>query len=164
MEKQRLGNSDLQIMTIGFGAWAIGGAGYEYAWGAQDDQASIEAVHCALDLGINWIDTAAAYGIGHSEEMVARALTDWSRTRPYIFTKCGLRWDQHGKIFKVLEPESIRREYCFQIRHPHCPRAAGCDKRCAHYPQVLQRPGKESQHPSCEPCLRYIDRQPWLRG
>src|SRR3990172_12466525 len=96
VKKQRLGNSDLQITTIGFGAWAIGGAGYEYAWGAQDDQASIEAVHCALDLGINWIDTAAAYGIGHSEEIVACALTDWSRPRPYIFTKCGLRWDQHG--------------------------------------------------------------------
>jgi aryl-alcohol dehydrogenase-like predicted oxidoreductase len=110
VKKHRLGNSDLQITPLGFGAWAIGGPGYEYAWGPQDDQASIEAIHRALDLGINWIDTAAAYGIGHSEEIVARALTDWSGQRPYIFTKCGLRWDRDGKIFKVLEAESIRRE------------------------------------------------------
>jgi aryl-alcohol dehydrogenase-like predicted oxidoreductase len=110
MKKERLGNSDLQITTIGFGAWAIGGIGYEYAWGAQDDKDSIEGIHRALDLGINWIDTAAAYGIGYSEEVVARALKDWSGPRPYIFTKCGLRWDQEGKIFKVLEAESIRRE------------------------------------------------------
>jgi aryl-alcohol dehydrogenase-like predicted oxidoreductase len=110
MRKERLGNSDLQITTIGFGAWAIGGTGYEYAWGAQDDKDSIESIHRALDLGINWIDTAAAYGIGYSEEILARALKDWSGPRPYIFTKCGLRWDKEGKIFKVLEGESIRRE------------------------------------------------------
>jgi len=110
MKKGRIGNSDLQITTIGFGAWAIGGTGYEYAWGVQDDKASIEGIHRALDLGINWIDTAAAYGLGYSEEIVARALKDWSGPRPYIFTKCGLRWDQEGKIFKVLEGESIRRE------------------------------------------------------
>lgn len=110
MKKQRLGNSDLQITTIGFGAWAIGGTGYEYAWGPQDDQASIKAIHRALDFGINWIDTAAAYGIGHSEEIVASALADWSGTRPYIFTKCGLRWDRDGKICKVLDAKSIRRE------------------------------------------------------
>jgi len=110
MQTQRLGNSDLQITTIGFGAWAIGGVGYEYAWGPQDDQASIEAIHRSLDLGINWIDTAPAYGIGHSEEIIAHALSGWSGTRPYIFTKCGLRWDQHGKIVKVLMAESIRRE------------------------------------------------------
>jgi aryl-alcohol dehydrogenase-like predicted oxidoreductase len=107
---KRLGNSDLQITPIGFGAWAIGGTGYEYAWGAQDDPASIQAIHRALELGINWIDTAAAYGIGHSEEIVARALTAWRGPRPYIFTKCGLRWDREGRIFKVLDPESIRRE------------------------------------------------------
>jgi len=110
MKKERLGNSDLQITTIGFGAWAIGGTGYEYAWGVQDDKDSIAGIHRALDLGINWIDTAAAYGLGYSEEIVARALKDWSGPRPYIFTKCGLRWDQEGKIFKALEGESIRRE------------------------------------------------------
>ncbi len=110
MQKRRLGNSDLDITTIGFGAWAIGGTGYEYAWGPQDDQSSIAGIHRALDFGINWIDTAAAYGIGHSEEVLASALRDWSGPRPYLFTKCGLRWDRDGKIFKVLEPESIRRE------------------------------------------------------
>jgi aryl-alcohol dehydrogenase-like predicted oxidoreductase len=110
MKTKALGNSDLNITTLGFGAWAIGGTGYEYAWGPQDDKDSIEGIHRALDLGINWIDTAAAYGIGHSEEVVARALTGWSGVRPYIFTKCGLRWDQQGKIFKVLEADSIRRE------------------------------------------------------
>ena len=110
MKKERLGNSDLHITPIGFGAWAIGGTGYEYAWGVQDDKDSIAGIHRALDLGINWIDTAAAYGLGYSEEIVARALKDWSGPRPYIFTKCGLRWDQDGKIFKVLEAESIRRE------------------------------------------------------
>ena len=110
MNTRRLGNSDLQITTIGFGAWAIGGTGYEYAWGPQDDQASIEAIHCSLDLGVNWIDTAPAYGKGHSEEVIARALSGWSGPRPYIFTKCGLHWDEKGKIFKVLEGEAIRRE------------------------------------------------------
>lgn len=110
METKRLGNSDLEITTIGFGAWAIGGLGYEYAWGPQDDQASIQAIHRALKLGINWIDTAAGYGLGHSEEIVAEALTDWQGPRPYIFTKCGLRWDEDGKIFSALEADSIRRE------------------------------------------------------
>ena len=110
MEKQRLGNSDLEITAIGFGAWAIGGIGYEYAWGPQDDQASIQAIHRALELGINWIDTAAGYGLGHSEEIVAEALMDWQGPRPYVFTKCGLRWDEAGKITPVLEADSIRRE------------------------------------------------------
>jgi len=110
MDQKILGNSDLLITTLGFGAWAIGGTGYEYAWGPQDDQESIEGIHRALDLGINWIDTAAGYGLGHSEEIVARALSGWSGLRPYIFTKCGLRWDQDGKIYKVLEAESLRKE------------------------------------------------------
>jgi aryl-alcohol dehydrogenase-like predicted oxidoreductase len=110
MNKRRLGNSDLHITTIGFGAWAIGGTGYEYAWGPQDDRESIEAIHCSLDLGINWIDTAPAYGKGHSEEVIARALAGWSGPRPYLFTKCGLHWDSQGKIFKVLTGEAIRKE------------------------------------------------------
>lgn len=84
MELRPFGNSDMQITPIGFGAWAIGGSGWEYAWGAQDDQESIEAIHRALDLGINWIDTAAVYGLGHSEEVVARALQGISQ-RPYVF-------------------------------------------------------------------------------
>jgi aryl-alcohol dehydrogenase-like predicted oxidoreductase len=110
METRKLGNSDLQITTIGFGAWAIGGTGYEYAWGPQNDQDSISGIYRALELGINWIDTAPAYGKGYSEEIVARAMAGWSGPRPYIFTKCGLHWDSEGKIFKVLDGQAIRQE------------------------------------------------------
>ena len=110
MNTKRLGNSDLYITPTGFGAWAIGGSGWEYAWGHQDDRASIEAIHRALDLGVNWIDTAAAYGLGHSEEVVARALESWTGDRPYVFTKCGLRGDHHGNVHRVLKADSLRRE------------------------------------------------------
>src|SRR4051794_41626794 len=87
MITRRLGNSDLAITPIGFGAWAIGGGGWAFAWGAQDDADSIATIREAIDLGINWIDTAAVYGLGHSEEVVARAL-EGVRKRPYVFTKC----------------------------------------------------------------------------
>ncbi|HUV27883.1 MAG TPA: aldo/keto reductase [Anaerolineales bacterium] len=110
MQTKQLGNSDLNITTIGFGAWAIGGTGYEFSWGPQDDQASIEAIHRALELGINWIDTAPGYGVGHSEEIIAKAIAGWSGSTPYIFTKCGLRWDDQGKIHKNLAAESIHEE------------------------------------------------------
>lgn len=110
MQTKLLGNSDLNITTIGFGAWAIGGLGYEFSWGPQDDQDSINAIHRALELGINWIDTAPGYGMGHSEEIIAKALAGWSGSRPYIFTKCGLRWDDQGKIHKNLSAESIQEE------------------------------------------------------
>jgi aryl-alcohol dehydrogenase-like predicted oxidoreductase len=110
MHTRKLGNSDLYITPVGFGAWAIGGSGWEYAWGPQDDTASIAAIHRALDLGVNWIDTAAVYGMGHSEEVVARALATWSGPRPYVFTKCGLRWDERGQVYNVLKADSIRRE------------------------------------------------------
>jgi aryl-alcohol dehydrogenase-like predicted oxidoreductase len=110
MQTTRLGNSDLEITSIGFGAWAIGGTGYEYAWGAQNDQDSIGAIHRALELGINWIDTAPGYGLGHSEEVVAQALAGWSGTQPYVFTKCVLHWDEQGKIYKDMRPEAIRQE------------------------------------------------------
>lgn len=106
----QLGGSDLFITQTGFGAWAIGGSGWEFAWGAQDDQDSITAIHRALELGVNWIDTAAAYGMGHSEEVVARALEDWSGPRPYVFTKCGLRGNKDGKVYRTLKPGSIARE------------------------------------------------------
>lgn len=109
MQKRQLGNSDLEITPIGFGAWAIGGPGWEYAWGAQDDQDSISAIHAALDAGINWIDTAAVYGIGHSEEIVAKALQGRSE-RPYVFTKCSLLWDEQGSIRGCLKADSIRKE------------------------------------------------------
>jgi len=106
---RNLGNSDLRLSAIGFGAWAIGGAGWQFAWGPQDDNESIAAIHRALDLGINWIDTAAVYGLGHSEEVVARALKTAAR-KPYIFTKCERRWDASGAIYSCLQPDSLREE------------------------------------------------------
>jgi aryl-alcohol dehydrogenase-like predicted oxidoreductase len=110
MDTKKLGTSDLYITTIGFGAWAIGGTGYEFAWGPQDDQDSIDAIRRALDLGINWIDTAPAYGVGHSEEIISTALAQWSGSPPLIFTKCGLRWDENGKISKNLSASSLQQE------------------------------------------------------
>jgi aryl-alcohol dehydrogenase-like predicted oxidoreductase len=110
MELRKLGNSDLQITAVGFGAWAIGGSGWDFAWGAQEDTDSIAAIQRALDVGVNWIDTAAVYGIGHSEEVVARALRGWRGPRPQIFTKCVLRWDSQGKISPNHSAASVRQE------------------------------------------------------
>ncbi|MGB7265930.1 MAG: aldo/keto reductase, partial [Terracidiphilus sp.] len=101
-----LGNSDLHITPIGLGAWAIGGADWQYAWGPQDDKESIDAIHRALDLGINWIDTAAVYGLGHSEEVVSRAVRSSSH-KPYVFTKCSRRWRDDGTIYSSLDPPSL---------------------------------------------------------
>ncbi len=109
MQTRQLGNSDLQITPIGFGAWAIGGSGWAFAWGTQDDADSIATIREALDLGINWIDTAAVYGLGHSEEVVARALAGVAQ-RPYVFTKCGRVWDDQGQIGKRLTAASVRAE------------------------------------------------------
>ena len=100
MKTKRLGNSDLSITPIGFGAWAIGGSGWEFGWGEQDDKASVAAIHRALELGVNWIDTAAVYGLGHSEEVVGRALKDWRGSRPYVLTKGGLRGDARVRCRK----------------------------------------------------------------
>ena len=110
MKTRKLGNSDLKITSIGFGAWAIGGSGWEFGWGEQDDKQSVAAIHRALELGINWIDTAAVYGMGHSEKVVALALRTWSGSRPYVFTKCGLRWDEQGYVHRTLNATSIRQE------------------------------------------------------
>jgi aryl-alcohol dehydrogenase-like predicted oxidoreductase len=110
MDTRKLGNSDLNITRVGYGAWAVGGSGWQFAWGSQDDNDSIAAIHRALELGVNWIDTAAVYGMGHSEEVVGRALKAWGGPRPYVFTKCGLRWDAKGNVTKVLSADSIRRE------------------------------------------------------
>src|SRR5216683_2485759 len=109
MQMKRLGNSDLELTTIGVGAWAMGGSGWAFAWGPQDDDESIEAIHTALDRGVNWIDTAAVYGLGHSEEVVARALEGRSN-RPYVFTKCERNWNENREIYKSLKADSIRRE------------------------------------------------------
>jgi aryl-alcohol dehydrogenase-like predicted oxidoreductase len=114
MKTEKLGNSDLNLTRIGFGAWAIGGADWSHGWGPQDDNDSIAAIHKALDLGINWIDTAAVYGLGHSEEIVAKALKTTSH-KPYIFTKCSMRWDNKREIYHSLKEirseveESLRR-------------------------------------------------------
>ncbi|HEX8814207.1 MAG TPA: aldo/keto reductase [Terriglobales bacterium] len=116
MQTQQLGKSDLQITRVGYGAWAIGGGGWEFAWGAQDDNHSIAAIHRALQLGVNWIDTAAVYGLGHSEEVVARALKEWTGAKPYVFTKCTLRWDEKGKEFADHRCESIRQEIDDSLR------------------------------------------------
>jgi aryl-alcohol dehydrogenase-like predicted oxidoreductase len=105
-----LGNSDLQLTSIGFGAWAIGGGNWEFAWGPQDDDESIGAIHRALDLGINWIDTAAIYGLGHSEEIVGRALKSWSGEKPLVFTKCSMRWHQDHSIYRSLKAGSLAEE------------------------------------------------------
>jgi aryl-alcohol dehydrogenase-like predicted oxidoreductase len=107
METRKLGNSDLDITRIGFGAWAIGGGDWAMAWGPQDDDDSVAAIHRALDLGLNWIDTAAVYGLGHSEEVVAKALKT-TANKPYVFTKCGLVWDEKKEVTNSLK--SIREE------------------------------------------------------
>ncbi|WP_334985936.1 aldo/keto reductase [Nostoc sp.] len=115
MQTKQLGNSELHITPIGFGAWAIGGGGWAFGWGEQDDQESIAAINGALDLGVNWIDTAAVYGLGHSEEVVAKALKGRSN-RPYIFTKCSLIWDEKGKIGNSLKADSVRGEVEASLR------------------------------------------------
>ncbi|SRR6266478_4844930 len=109
METRVLGNSDLLISPIGIGAWAIGGGGWSGSMGPQDDRDSVPAIHAALDHGLNWVDTAALYGLGHSEEMVARALKGRS-PRPYVFTKCERVWGDGGTIGASLKAQSIRRE------------------------------------------------------
>jgi aryl-alcohol dehydrogenase-like predicted oxidoreductase len=107
MDKRKLGNSDLHLSPIGFGAWAIGGGDWAFSWGPQDDNDSIAAIHKALDLGINWIDTAAVYGLGHSEEVVGKAIKTASH-KPYVFTKSSMVWDEKREITNNLK--QIRRE------------------------------------------------------
>jgi aryl-alcohol dehydrogenase-like predicted oxidoreductase len=110
-----LGKSDLRLTSIGFGAWAIGGGDWAFAWGSQDDNESIAAIHRAIDLGINWIDTAAIYGLGHSEEVVGRALKSLSR-KPYVFTKCGIRWKADRTPFRTLKAASLIEELDASLR------------------------------------------------
>jgi len=114
INKRSLGSSGLQITTVGFGAWAIGGGGWSFGWGPQDDKVSEETIRRALDLGINWIDTAAVYGLGHSERVVGKLLRSLPVSeRPFIFTKCGLIWDEQNPMQepkRVLKPQSIRAE------------------------------------------------------
>jgi len=109
LQTRQLGNSDLHITTIGYGAWAIGGGNWEFAWGAQDDEESVKTIERALDSGMNWIDTAAVYGLGHSEEIVAKALKN-SGKKPYVFTKCSMLWDENRQIHRSLKAASLQKE------------------------------------------------------
>jgi aryl-alcohol dehydrogenase-like predicted oxidoreductase len=109
MQTHQLGNSDMQISVLGFGAWAIGGGGWVGSMGPQNEADSIPAIHAALSHGMNWVDTAALYGLGHSEEVVARALAG-TNPRPFIFTKCERAWDKNGNVGASLKRASIRRE------------------------------------------------------
>ncbi|AXC09826.1 putative aldo/keto reductase [Acidisarcina polymorpha] len=110
-----LGDSNLHLTRIGFGAWATGGGNWEFAWGAQDDNESVRTIEHALDLGINWIDTAAIYGLGHSEEIVAKALKHVVK-KPYVFTKCSMRWTEDRQIYRSLKPGSIQEEIEASLR------------------------------------------------
>jgi aryl-alcohol dehydrogenase-like predicted oxidoreductase len=109
-----LGTTGMTITRVGFGAWAIGGGGWSFAWGSQDDEASLAAMRRAIECGVNWIDTAAVYGLGHSEKLVGRLLRDYpAGDRPYVFTKCGLVWNEQEPMTQSLrigEPASLRRE------------------------------------------------------
>src|SRR5438270_2462283 len=109
MQTRQLGRTELNITPIGLGAWAMGGGNWASAWGPQDDGESIATIHRAIDLGINWIDTAAVYGLGHSEEVVGKTLKELS-DRPYVFTKCSRVWNDKGEITGSLKGQSIRRE------------------------------------------------------
>lgn len=109
MELRQLGQSDLRISPLGIGAWAMGGGNWEFGWGPQRDEDSIQAISEGVALGMNWVDTAAVYGLGHSESVVGRAVRHF-RPRPYVFTKCSLIWDESGNISHSLEANSIRRE------------------------------------------------------
>ncbi len=111
MQKVRFGKTDLEITPVGFGAWAIGGTGWRGAWGHQDDDEAVGAIRRAVELEINWVDTAAVYGLGHSEELVARALKGFSDAdRPYVFTKSSLLWDEDGNVINSLKRDSVKRE------------------------------------------------------
>jgi aryl-alcohol dehydrogenase-like predicted oxidoreductase len=140
MQTRKLGNSDMHITPVGYGAWAVGGSGWDFAWGAQDDSDSVAAIQRALELGVNWIDTAAVYGIGHSEEIVAQALHAWKGQKPYVFTKCVMRWDKDGRVSKVHNADSIRQECEDSLRRLQLDRI---DLYQIHWPPEDNGPGLE---------------------
>ena len=115
MQTRHLGSSDLEITPIGIGAWAMGGGDWAFSWGRQEDDDSIAAIHAALDAGVNWIDTAAVYGLGHSEEVVGKAIVGRAH-RPYVFTKCSLVWNDQREIGHSLKAASVRRELEASLR------------------------------------------------
>jgi aryl-alcohol dehydrogenase-like predicted oxidoreductase len=111
LQTVRFGRTGMEVTQVGFGSWAIGGSGWAAAWGPQDDEEAVGAIRRAVELGMNWMDTAAVYGLGHSEELVARALKGVPEAdRPYVFTKCSLVWDGNGEVHNVLEKASVKRE------------------------------------------------------
>ena len=109
MKTRKLGYTDINLSTVGLGTWAIGGGGWKFGWGPQDDKESIDTILYALELGINWIDTAPVYGFGHSEEIVGKAIEGLDK-KPFIATKCSRIWDKDGYISGRLKRDNIRRE------------------------------------------------------
>jgi aryl-alcohol dehydrogenase-like predicted oxidoreductase len=144
---RQLGSSALQLSTVGFGAWAAGGGGWAFGWGPQDDRASVASIRHAVELGVNWIDTAAVYGLGHSEEVVRQALAGMpSSERPYIFTKCGLVWDEREPAAtprQILKAQSIRAECEASLRRLGVDRI---DLYQIHWPDQTGTPIEESWH------------------
>jgi aryl-alcohol dehydrogenase-like predicted oxidoreductase len=140
-----LGTSGLHLTPVGFGAWAAGGGGWAYGWGPQDDDESLDAMHRALGLGVNWIDTAAVYGLGHSEEVVGRLLRDLPEAdRPYVFTKGGLVWNERDRMVtpvQTLEPESIQAEVEASLRRLGVERI---DLYQFHWPDAIGTPVEDS--------------------
>jgi aryl-alcohol dehydrogenase-like predicted oxidoreductase len=145
LARRPLGSSGVEITTVGFGAWAIGGGDWVYSWGPQDDDASIAAMRHAIESGINWIDTAAIYGLGHSEEVVGRFLSQLpAGDRPLVFTKCGLLWDpntRNAEPRRVLQPSSIRKECDASLRRLGVERI---DLYQFHWPDDIGTPVEES--------------------
>jgi aryl-alcohol dehydrogenase-like predicted oxidoreductase len=145
LDKRRLGTTDLEITRVGIGAWAIGGGGWAYGWGPQDDSGSIAAIRHAVSRGVNWIDTAAIYGLGHSEEIVGRALREIPASeRPFVFTKCGMIPDPkrpYDEPARNLRPASIRREVEASLRRLGVERI---DLYQFHWPDQLGTPIEES--------------------
>src|SRR5260370_3291257 len=145
LPKRSLGSSGLEITAVGFGARALGGGDWAYSWGPQDDYASVANMRHALEAGVNWIDTAAVYGLGHSEEVVGRLLRGLpSSERPFVFTKCGMVWDDQNRMAeprRVLKPESIRRECEASLRRLGVERI---DLYQFHWPDETRTPVEDS--------------------
>lgn len=145
INRRPLGSSGLEITTVGFGAWAIGGGGWAFGWGPQNDEASQRTMRHAVELGINWIDTAAVYGLGHSEEVVGGFLRSLPISeRPYVFTKCGLIWDERNPMQeprRVLRPDSIRAECEASLRRLGVERI---DLYQFHWPDEIGTPVEDS--------------------
>jgi aryl-alcohol dehydrogenase-like predicted oxidoreductase len=145
LPRRRLGSSGPEITTVGFGAWAAGGGGWAFAWGPQDDEASVAAIRHAIARGVNWVDTAAVYGLGHSEEVVGKALADIPKgERPYVFTKCGLRWSDEDRMAlpkRDSRPSRVREECEASLRRL---RVDAIDLFQFHWPDQTGTPVEDS--------------------